>query len=75
MKRFAEEFGVFVQTAYGLTETYGPCTSHLPDLEWKEKTAEELLLLSTIQARSAMVEGCKVIDVETMEEVPADGMS
>ena len=76
MKRFAEEFGVFVQTAYGLTETYGPCTSHLPDLEWTEKrnlSAEELLLLSTIQARSAMVEGCKVIDVETMEEVPADG--
>lgn len=24
MKKFAEELGVTVQTAYGLTETYGP---------------------------------------------------
>jgi hypothetical protein len=28
--------GMHIQTAYGLTETYGPISNHIPDPYWKE---------------------------------------
>lgn len=57
MDRFSHELGVTVQTAYGLTETYGPISTHIPynhstysDGEWVsflsiDKTLTIILLL------------------------------
>ena len=35
MRRFTEETGVSIRTSYGLTESYGPATFHLPDPQWE----------------------------------------
>jgi fatty-acyl-CoA synthase len=35
IERFCGELGVTVHTAYGLTETYGPVTTHIPEPEWE----------------------------------------
>ena len=64
MKRFAEEFGVFVQTAYGLTQTYGISSLSVATQEH----------IRHLQAKTIMMQDMKVIDVDTMQEVPADGM-
>lgn len=37
LKRFRDEVGVEVVTAYGLTETYGPMSTHIPEPEWTSK--------------------------------------
>jgi len=75
MKRFKDEIGISAQTAYGLTETYGPMSAHVPDPhnDWKTLNDEELLLKSTYQTNDCTVESMKVFDPETMIPVPADG--
>ena len=40
IRRFSEELGISVQTAYGLTETYGPVTTHMLDPEWTGEYAD-----------------------------------
>jgi fatty-acyl-CoA synthase len=37
MARFTAETGVSIRTSYGLTESYGPATFHLPDPQWDGK--------------------------------------
>lgn len=77
IRRFSEELGVSVTTAYGLTETYGPITTHIPEPEWTSGstplTADELIARCTHQAQDAMMEEIKVMDPDSMTEVPADG--
>lgn len=76
IRQFTEQLGVNVQTAYGLTETYGPITTHLPDPEWvthHKLDAEDLLLRSTFQSRDALVQDLRVLNPHTLEEVPDDG--
>ena len=75
MRRFKEEIGVSVQTAYGLTETYGPMSAHVvdPHPDWKKLNEDELLLKSTYQTSDCTTENMKVFDPETMKPVPADG--
>ena len=75
MRRFKEEIGVSVQTAYGLTETYGPMSAHVvdPHPNWGNLNEEELLLKSTYQTSDCTTENMKVFDPETMQPVPADG--
>lgn len=75
IKRFMDETGIKVQTAYGLTETYGPISSHVPDPMWEENglTAEECLQKCTYQVGDASLESLQVLDPETLVPVPADG--
>jgi fatty-acyl-CoA synthase len=42
LRRFADELGVAVVTAYGLTETYGPMSTHIPEPEWTSKCHRHL---------------------------------
>jgi len=76
IKQFTEELGIVTQTAYGLTETYGPISSHLPDPEWHTKlnlSEDKILQLCTLQAQDSMLHGMTVRDSTSMQEVPADG--
>eukprot|EP01032_Pedospumella_encystans_P018091 gene18091-20605_t len=76
MKRFTEETGVSIRTSYGLTESYGPATLHHPDPEWTEvqKLSEDTLLARcTVQAQTVIEESVRILNPETMQEVPADG--
>lgn len=75
IKRFSEELGVSVQTAYGLTESYGPVSTHIPDPEWTKSglSPDETLLRSTYQSADTTLEDFGVINPVTMQEVPADG--
>lgn len=34
IQRFLDEIGIAARTGYGLTESYGPASTHLPDPEW-----------------------------------------
>lgn len=85
MRRFEEELGVTICTAYGLTETYGPISTHIPhdpytsaDNNGVVDTAavgvlvpDEVALL-TRQSMDAGVTAIKVLDPETLLEVPPD---
>lgn len=75
IKRFSDELNVTTQTAYGLTETYGPISCHNPDPTWLTTglTAEETLNKCTYQVGDATIERLIVCNPETMESVPADG--
>lgn len=71
-----EAIGFNVTHMYGLTETYGPATTCLPQLDWDELD---------VQARSARMarqgvhnitlEGSRIMNSDTMEELPMDGVS
>ena len=75
IRRFIDEIGVTVQTAYGLTETYGPISCHNVDPVWLEEgeTDDSILERCTYQNHNALVEDMTVRDPETMLEVPHDG--
>lgn len=45
IRRFTAELGVQVRTAYGLTESYGPISTHIPLPEWTSKEKSILVLL------------------------------
>ena len=37
IQRFRDEVGIDTRTGYGLTESYGPASTHLPDEDWISK--------------------------------------
>jgi acyl-CoA synthetase (AMP-forming)/AMP-acid ligase II len=75
IKRFKDEIGVSCETVYGLTEVYGPVTRHQPDGDWITQglAPEEIRQRCTYQIGDATLEDCRVMDPQTMKEVPADG--
>ncbi len=69
-----KEEGFEVTHAYGLTETYGPCVSCVWHDEWNGLPIGKQANLKARQGVSYMVQDdVKVIDPETMQEVPHDG--
>jgi fatty-acyl-CoA synthase len=58
IKRFSTEIGASVQTVYGLTETYGPISSHVPDQQWAKNglSAEAVLGKCTYQSHDVTME-------------------
>ncbi len=69
-----EEQGFSVLHAYGLTEVYGPATA----CDWQEAWEElDLPARAAMMARQgvryATLDGARVMDPETMAEVPRDG--
>jgi fatty-acyl-CoA synthase len=72
--RAMEGLGFEVTHLYGATETYGPGTFCLFKPEWKALPAEERYANMARQGIAhPMVEGVKVADPTTMQEVPRDG--
>ncbi len=77
MRRFEEELGVTISTAYGLTETYGPISTHIPQdgpelVSSTENETVDALSVLTHQVMDAGMTAIKVLNPETMQEVPAD---
>lgn len=69
-----EAMGIEVTHVYGLTETYGPVTVCAWNEEWNAEPAEEQARLKARQGvRYHVLEGLKVVDPDTLEEVPRDG--
>ena len=71
-----ERAGIELTHVYGLTETYGPASVCAPHPEWAALSIpERALLLSRQGVRAALQEGMTVMDPETMQEVPRDGVT
>ena len=64
-----------VQTAYGLTETYGPATAYLGEAEDISLNADQILDKATYQAMNIGLSNLTVIDIDTGLEVPVDGVT
>jgi fatty-acyl-CoA synthase len=68
--------GFNVTHLYGLTETYGPAVVNEWQNSWDEKDAAEQAALKARQGvRYLPLEGLIVLDPDTMESVPADGVT
>ena len=72
--RAMEALGFEVTHLYGATETYGPGTFCLFKSEWNELAADQRYANMARQGiQHPMVEGLRVADPKTMQEVPRDG--
>ena len=66
--------GFKVTHLYGLTETYGPAVVNEWKPEWDQLDAESSLMLTARQGvRYHALEDLKVLDSDSMKEVPHDG--
>ena len=71
-----EEMGFHVTHVYGLTETYGPAVVCAWHDEWDAQPLDKRAELKARQGvRYHVLEDLKVMDPETMKEVPADGQT
>jgi fatty-acyl-CoA synthase len=71
-----EEMGFKIGHVYGLTETFGPAVICEWHSEWDElPLAERAKLTSRQGVRYPMLEALDVLDPETMQPVPADGLT
>lgn len=69
-----EKMGFRIIHMYGMTECYGPSTVCAWQDEWDELGAEEQAVKSARQGVALVtLEEQRVVDSETMEDVPADG--
>jgi fatty-acyl-CoA synthase len=69
-----ERVGIDLTHAYGLTETYGPATVAAKHDDWADLDMAERARRNGRQGvRYLLEDAMTVIDVETGEEVPADG--
>lgn len=73
IKQFINETGVTVQTAYGLTEVYGPIASNLPIETDEEARLAQCTWLSANTVLGG--NGFTVLDPTTLEPVPCDGVT
>ena len=72
--RKLEAEGFNVIHVYGLTETYGPAVVNAWHDEWDELETEKRAEVKARQGVNyAVLEGCTVLDAETLAEVPRDG--
>ncbi len=71
-----EAMGVEVTHVYGLTETYGPSVVCAWKDKWNELPASERARLKARQGvKNVALSGLMVADPQTLEPVPADGMT
>lgn len=71
-----EKLGFEITQGYGLTEVYGPCVVSQWKSEWDELESDKRAALKARQGiRYPTQEDCDVLDPETMEVVPADGVT
>eukprot|EP01018_Ginkgo_biloba_P032373 Gb_29312 [translate_table: standard] len=71
-----EEEGFRVTHTYGLTETYGPITVCVWKEEWDSLPLENRARLKARQGvRYVGLERLEVVDMDTMDPVPADGIT
>jgi len=71
-----EELGFHINHVYGLTETYGPAVVSAWHAAWDPLPLSERARLRARQGvRYQMLESIKVMDPETMTEVPADAQT
>ena len=72
----ASRLGLDVMQVYGLTETYGHISQCLWQDDWHELTPAEQAEKQAMQGVSfPMVEGLRIVDRMTGEDVPADGVT
>ena len=70
-----EKLGFNVTHVYGLTETYGHVTECVWNEEWAGKDQAEIAALKSRQGGAMpMMEDITVMDPETMQQVPMDGI-
>ncbi|RME15162.1 MAG: acyl-CoA synthetase [Alphaproteobacteria bacterium] len=70
----AAALGLEVMQVYGLTETYGHISQCLWKPEWNDLPAEEQAAMQAMQGVAfPMVEGIRVVDRATGQDVPRDG--
>jgi len=71
-----QEAGFEVTHLYGLTEIYGPAVVNEWNRDWDDLPAAEQAALKARQGvRYPALEGLDVLDPETLEPVPADGLT
>jgi len=71
-----QRMGIEVTHVYGLTEVYGPATICAWKPEWSTLPAEQQAEIKARQGvRYNTLEGLEVMDPETMQAVPADGVA
>lgn len=71
-----EKLGFEITQGYGLTEVYGPCVVSQWKHEWDELESDQRAALKARQGiRYPTQEDCDVLDPDTMEVVPADGVT
>lgn len=72
----AQEFGFDITHAYGLTEVYGPCVVCAWRPEWNALPIDQQADLKTRQGVGySVVEEVVVMDPDTMQPVPRDGVT
>jgi 3-(methylthio)propionyl---CoA ligase len=72
--RKAEEIGFQITHLYGLTETFGPSTLCVPQLEWQQLPLEDRALKMARQGVSThALDEVDILDMVSGERVPADG--
>jgi len=71
-----QALGIDITHVYGLTEVYGPAAVALKPADWTERSLEEKTRLNGRQGvRYALQDGMTVVDPDTREPVPADGIT
>ncbi len=69
-----ERMGFRVTHLYGMTECYGPSTISVPQPDWQDLPLEDRAARMARQGVNYLtLEGQRVADPETLEDVPADG--
>ena len=68
------KMGFALTHVYGLTETYGPAAACAQQVEWTAQSIEEQSRLNGRQGVAYLLqEDMAVMDIDTMQRVPADG--
>ena len=71
-----EKLGFNVTQVYGLTETYGHTVMSTWNTDWDDADAEHRAKLKARQgAAMVMTGGMRIVDMESRDDVPADGES
>ena len=71
-----ERMGVEITHVYGLTEVYGPASICQPQAEWAQLPIAERAELNSRQGVACLLqEDMQVLDPETLQPVPWDGLS
>lgn len=71
-----EKLGFNVTQVYGLTETYGHTVMSTWNTDWDDTDAEHRAKLKARQgAAMVMTGGMRIVDMESRDDVPADGES
>ena len=71
-----ERMGVEITHVYGLTEVYGPASICQPQADWAQLSIDERAELNSRQGIACLLqEDMQVLDPQTLQPVPWDGMT